>query len=65
MPELRHILCKLGMHKYSPWHITESTLEPVTGHDVLDSIEDDLTIETRTRCCDHCQRGDIKHTLKW
>jgi hypothetical protein len=65
MPNIDHILCKLGLHQHSQWDITETQLEPITGHELLDSIEDDLVIETRTRYCQRCQRGQIKQVLKW
>lgn len=58
-------LCKLGIHSHNAWDVTETQLETITGHDILDSIKDDMYIETRTRCCKRCQRGQIKQTLKW
>ncbi len=65
MQLIGRIRCRLGLHQWSPWLSTMTTLESVTGHEILDSIEDDLTIETRTRSCDRCGKGALKQILHW
>ena len=66
MLHVDRILCRIGLHKWSPWDITETTLDiPNTGHEILDSIEDTLSIETRTRECECCPKGEIKQRLCW
>jgi len=65
MLKLRRILCRLGVHTWSQWSSTDTTLEPITGHEGLDSIEDIFVVETRTRYCEHCGKGHVKQLLKW
>lgn len=65
MRRLDRILCRVGLHIWSPQTVTETELEPITGHEVLDSIEDTLIVETRTRACVRCKTPQVKQTLKW
>jgi hypothetical protein len=65
MERLIRIPCRMGIHTWSPWRLTETVLEPETGHAVLDSIVDTLIVETKDRSCDKCGKLDIKQTLKW
>jgi len=65
MQRLRRILCRAGVHTWSQWSSTDTLLEPITGHEALDSIEDTFTVETRTRSCKYCGKGHLKQLLKW
>lgn len=65
MQLIERTLCRIGIHHWSQWLITETDLEPVTGHDILDSSDEDFVVETHTRSCERCGRGHIKQLLKW
>lgn len=57
--------CLVGLHQWGIPIMHHSPLENVTGHDILDTIEDDLVVCTTTRYCDRCSKIHIKHQLLW
>ena len=65
MLKLGLILCKIGIHQWSTWTSFDTPIEAVTGHDGLDAISDELYVETKTRSCECCGRGDMKQVLRW
>lgn len=62
--DISRMKCKLGLHKWSEWTSVNTALEATTGHDVLDAV-DNVSIETKTRYCEACMKGDIKQRLVW
>jgi len=58
------LLCKLRVHKWGLWAITEV---PLFAQDNLDAIEDtsDLRIEVHTRCCERCGTVQDRRMFFW
>jgi len=67
MERIDRALCRLGLHKWSPWKSAITPLEPVeeTGDILTDDY--DFSMETLTKSCTRgpCGIGKIKRIIHW
>lgn len=70
MTKVGRLLCRAGLHQWEQWISVETPLIPIIGLDdlaldglVLDS--ENLAIETRTRTCSRCGKGEVTNILHW
>ena len=71
MTRIERLLCRVGIHKWAAWESTEVPLVPILDFEeamVLDDSifkSEELGIETRTRTCKRCGRGEVATILHW
>jgi hypothetical protein len=66
MTKVGHLLCRAGIHKWAEWtHHMKTPLVPITGLDDILFDDENLLIETHTRTCERCGKGEVKNVLHW
>ncbi len=64
MTKIERLLCKLHVHKWTPWESVNIPLKPVsTDHMIFGTS--DLMLETKSRCCVRCRKGEVKEVFHW
>ena len=64
MTRIERLLCKAGLHKWTPWQSENIPLKPASMDHMVFGVED-LRLETKTRCCVRCRKGQVKEVLHW
>jgi hypothetical protein len=62
------LLCRAGLHKWTPWHSINVPLVPVGDHNALRTILSyNVSLETKVRTCKRhgCDESNVKKVLHW
>jgi hypothetical protein len=62
--DIAKLSCRVGLHKWTPWAINETSLE--ASDPTVDLAEfDDIRIEDQERECSRCHKTEIRTLLCW
>ena len=70
MTKVGRLLCQVRIHKWEEQESIQTPLVPILGIDDTNLVgvglnSDDLAIETRTRICKYCGKGEVINILHW